>query len=74
MERMALSMWRVPGCWGMKEEEEDGVTGGTWEAGTLSVGLAMRLLGTAHGSTYTMHVHVYTCTYVLVSLSLAVWE
>ena len=62
MERMALSVWRVPGCWGMKEEvEEDGgdwrdVTGGTWEAGTLSVGLAMRLLGTTCGSTYTMHV------------------
>ena len=32
------------------------MTGGTWEAGTLSVGLAMRLLGTACGSTYTMHV------------------
>ena len=32
------------------------MTGGTWEAGTLSVGLAMRLLGTARGSTYTMHV------------------
>ena len=34
------------------------MTGGTWEAGTLSVGLAMRVLGTARGSTYTMHVRL----------------
>ena len=34
------------------------MTGGTWEAGTLSVGLATRILGTTCGSTYTMHVRL----------------